>query len=187
MADVDPAVADACWAGVATLGAEPASVELSVDLSAAAVAFRDRQGWEAWCSDGAWISRVHPDMGPGIAARFEAASKITPDAVTRSDVVRAAVRDAVVRATADGTVLVQPATAGTAPPIVVGGDGGRAASEQRRTATMRLTCIAGLAGAPVVVVPIAVDGGLPLGVALVGAPGSDRRLLRWVAASVLAR
>ena len=118
-------------------------------------------------------------MGPGIAARFQLASQITPDVVDRADVVRAVVRDAVVRATADGTILVQPAAAGAAPPLVVAGADGRAALERRRTATLRLTCIAGLAGAPVVVLPVAVDGGLPLGVAFVGAPGADHRLLRW--------
>jgi amidase len=181
MDDVDPVVADACRAGIATLRQEPRTVELGLDLAAAVGAFRDRQGWEAWRSDGPWISSIHPHMGRGIAARFEVASRVTEGAVERADVVRAAVRDAVVRATADGTVLVQPAAAGAAPPLVVSGADARAALEHRRTATLRLTCIAGLAGAPVVVVPIAVDGGLPLGVALVGAPGSDHRLVRWVA------
>ncbi len=123
-------------------------------------------------------------MGPGIAGRFRVASQITRDAVDRADIVRAAVRDAVMRATADGTVLVQPAAAGAAPPVVVSGDDGRAALERRRTATLRLTCVAGLAGAPVVVAPLAVDGGLPLGVAFVGPPGGDHRLLRWAAASL---
>ena len=50
-----------------------------------------------------------------------------------------------------------------------------------RTATMRLTCLAGLAGAPVVVLPLANDAGLPRGVAHLGAPGTDRSLLRWAA------
>ncbi len=181
MGDVDPTIAAACRAGIATLGEEPSTIEPGLDLAAAITAFRDRQGWEAWRADGPWISTVHPDMGPGITARFEVASKVTADAVGRADIVRTAVREAVVRATADGTVLVQPAAAGAAPPVAVSGADARAALEHRRTATLRLTCIAGLAGAPVVVLPIANDGGLPLGVALVGAPGSDHRLLRWVA------
>jgi amidase len=184
MADVDPTVAEACRAGVAALGVDPATIDIGVDVAAAAMAFRARQGWEAWRSDGPWIRAVHPDMGPGITARFEAASQVTQDAVDRADVVRAAVRDAVARATADGTVLVQPAAAGAAPPVVVDGQGGRAALERRRSATLRLTCIAGLAGAPVVVRPLASDqagGGFPLGVAFVGGPGTDRRLLRWCA------
>jgi len=47
-----------------------------------------------------------------------------------------------------------------------------------------LTCVAGLAGAPVVVLPLAHDGDLPLGIAHMGAPGSDRALLRWAAETV---
>ena len=181
MGDVEPAIADACRAGVAALGAEPPTIDLGIDLLVALGAFRDRQGWEAWRADGPWIDRVHPDMGPGIAARFQAASQITRDAVDRADAVREAVRDAVVRATADGTILVQPAAAGAALPLVASGADGRADQERRRTATLRLTCIAGLAGAPVVVLPVAADGGLPLGVAFVGAPGRDHRVLRWAA------
>jgi hypothetical protein len=37
----------------------------------------------------------------------------------------------------------------------------------------------GLAGAPVVVLPLASEGGLPLGVACLGAPPSGRQLLGW--------
>ena len=148
MADVDPTVAEACRAGIAALGADPATIEIGVDVAAAAMGFHARQGWEAWRSDGPWIRAVHPDMGPGVTARFEAASQVTRGEVDRADVVRGAVRDAVVRATADGTVLVQPAAAGAAPPIVVDGQDWkrRPALERRRSATLRLTCIAGLAG-----------------------------------------
>jgi Asp-tRNA(Asn)/Glu-tRNA(Gln) amidotransferase A subunit family amidase len=46
---------------------------------------------------------------------------------------------------------------------------------------MRLTSVAGLAGAPVVVLPLSHDADLPLGIAYMGAPGSDRTLLRWAA------
>ena len=42
---------------------------------------------------------------------------------------------------------------------------------------MRLTCVAGLAGAPAVSLPLATRSGLPCGVSLVAAPGRDRALL----------
>jgi amidase len=179
MDDVDPAVAAACHAAVSAAGLSPTSVALGIDLAAALAAFRDRQGWEAWQAHGDWIRSTRPVMGPGIAGRFEAASRLSRDDVARADEVRAAARAALVAATADGTVLVQPAAAGAAPPALVGD---RGAHERRRMQTLRLTCVAGLAGAPVVVLPLArdtADGDLPLGVAFVGAPGSDRRLLRW--------
>jgi amidase len=38
-------------------------------------------------------------------------------------------------------------------------------------------CLAGLAGAPMVALPLAHVDGLPLGLAVVGAPGRDRALL----------
>ena len=121
-------------------------------------------------------------MGPGIAARFEVAStgdrgrgRARPTSCGR----RCATPSCGRRPTARSSCNRRP----PAPPrrLAVDGADARAALERRRTATLRLTCIAGLAGAPVVVLPIAVDDGLPLGVAFVGAPGSDHRLLRWVA------
>lgn len=162
----------------AALGADPTPLELGIDLALAMAAFRTRQGWEAWQAHGAWITAEQalggPGFGRGIGARFEAAERITIDDVAAADAVRAEVRAAVLAATADGTILIMPAAAGAAPrpghdPLV---------HETQRMRTLRLTCVAGLAGAPVVVIPVAVDDGLPLGIALVGSPGTDRRLLR---------
>ncbi|MFK8023681.1 MAG: amidase, partial [Ilumatobacter sp.] len=55
---------------------------------------------------------------------------------------------------------------------------------ETRARTLRLTCLAGLAGAPVVVIPAGRHEGLPLGVAAMGAPGDDLGLLAWVAGAV---
>ena len=178
----------------AVLGADTNPLGLGIDLAAAMNVFRTRQGWEAWRAHGAWIAAQHevggPGFGRGIASRFDAASRITDDDVAAANVVRAEVRDAVIAATADGTVLIMPAAAGAAP--MAGHDPSAhdpsghdpSAHEAQRMRTLRLTCVAGLAGAPVVVVPVADDDGLPLGIALVGAPGSDRRLLRIAGAVV---
>jgi Asp-tRNA(Asn)/Glu-tRNA(Gln) amidotransferase A subunit family amidase len=76
-------------------------------------------------------------------------------------------------ATATGTVLVVPAAAGAAPPPHLPPDEHTGV----RTATLRLTCLAGLAGAPAVALPLARVDGLPLGITLVGAPGTDLDLL----------
>jgi amidase len=150
---------------------------LDIDVAAAAEAFRLIQGYQAWAEHGAWISRSHPDFAPDIAGRFEAASHITASEVEPALRIREAVRALVIEATGDGRVLVGPAAAGGAPALDADADTIAAA----RAATMRLTCLAGLAGAPVVVLPVARDDDLPLGVAHLGAPGSDRSLLRWVA------
>jgi amidase len=140
---------------------------------------RARQSWEAWQAHGAWITATQPTMGRGIAARFAAGAQVTIDEVELADELRAAVRQRVIDATDGGTVLVLPAAAGAAPPIASDSPATRAAHEAQRLATLRLTCIAGLAGAPVLVVPLARIDGLPLGVAFLGAPGSDRRMLAW--------
>src|ERR1700682_2087060 len=150
---------------------------LDIDLADAAEAFRLIQGYEAWAEHGAWIGRAHPDFAPDIAERFEVASKITASDVEPALRLREAVRALVIEATADARVLVGPAAAGGAPALAADADTIAAA----RAATMRLTCLAGLAGAPVVVLPLERDGDLPLGVAHLGAPGSDRSLLRWAA------
>jgi amidase len=41
----------------------------------------------------------------------------------------------------------------------------------------QLTCLATLAGAPSVSLPLAAVGGLPVGIGMVGAPGADAALL----------
>ena len=151
--------------------------ELDVDLAACAEAFRLIQGYEAWAEHGAWIRRARPNFAPDIAERFRAASMITADDVKPALRLRETVRALIIEATTGGRVLVGPATAGGAP--ARGAD--TADIAETRATTMRLTCLAGLAGAPVVVLPLAHDGDLPLGIAHLGAPGSDRSLLRWAA------
>jgi amidase len=150
---------------------------LGVDLAECAEAFRLIQGYEAWAEHGAWVSKADPDFAPDIAERFAAAAQITADDVTPALRVREVVRQKVIRATANGCVIVGPATAGGAP--AAGADAETIAAA--RSATMRLTSVAGLAGAPVVVLPLSHDADLPLGIAYMGAPGSDRTLLRWAA------
>ena len=152
--------ADAVWSGI--------------DLQEAMLAFRTLQGREAWTAHGPWIRAAQPALGPGIAARFEAASRVTDEEVAAALAVRATVRDRLIAATDGGRVMLIPGAAGPAP--VPQPD--RDALEAQRIRTLRLTCIAGLAGAPVVVLPLGSVDGLPVGLGLLGARGSDRTLLR---------
>jgi len=98
---------------------------------------------------------------------------VTDAEVEDAAVVRAEVARVVRDATADGTVLLGPATPAGAP--VVG------APDTTRPRALELACLGGLGGAPVMVLPLGRDGDLPVGVACLGAPGSDRALLRWCA------
>lgn len=180
-----PDVAGALLAGISErFGGVPDRLVLGVDMDECLAAFRTLQSAEAWAAHGDWISRSGPTLGPATAARFKAASEVTRDQVVEARAVRERVRSAVVEATAGGTVLVGPGAAGAAPTR----EGHDPVSDRVRTDTLRLTSVAGLAGVPVVVVPGALlesgpeDGvdGLPLGIALTGAPGSDLDLLDLV-------
>jgi Asp-tRNA(Asn)/Glu-tRNA(Gln) amidotransferase A subunit family amidase len=71
-------------------------------------------------------------------------------------------------------VLVLPSAPSVAPPTATG------ATTELRDATMRLTCLAALAGLPAVSLPVRTGAGLPAGVCLVAAPGRDRALLDMV-------
>ncbi len=73
---------------------------------------------------------------------------------------------------ADG-VLALPSAPGPAPPIGLPGP----QLDDWRRRVMSLTCIAGLGGLPQVSMPLARVDGLPVGLSLIGPPGSDERLL----------
>jgi amidase len=136
-------------------------------------AFRAIQLVEAWQAHGAWVSERHPGFGPGIAARFDAAAAASPGQAERARAVRGDVRRCLEQFLGDDAVLVQPAAAGPAPLS----DISPAAKDELRGRTLTLTAPAGMAGAPVVSLPLAEIDGLPLGVALVGLAGDDEALV----------
>ena len=158
-------------------GAAVPTIRLGCDMDECLATFRTLQGAEAWATHGEWIRSAHPRMGENTAYRFDAASKVTAEQVAAARPVRERVRRAVHDATVGGTVLLAPAAAGPAP---VRGEYGPEA-ERIRADTLRSTVVGSLAGVPVVVVPTSgVPVGsshLPLGLALMGAPGTDLALL----------
>jgi amidase len=141
-----------------------------------AAAFRALPGRAAWAEHGDWTARTQPAMGAGITERFAVAARVTDAVVIEVQIRGAAIRDCVLEASRGGRVLLGlaatgPARFGQEPPK---------SRQLTRLRTFQLTCVAGLAGASVVVVPGAEAEGFALGVACLGAPGSDRALLRWV-------
>jgi Asp-tRNA(Asn)/Glu-tRNA(Gln) amidotransferase A subunit family amidase len=78
------------------------------------------------------------------------------------------------RAWLSGSVLVVPSASGPPPARTATGE----RIEAERAATLRMTCLAGLAGAPGLSLPLLrLADGRPAGVCLLGAPGSDHALL----------
>ncbi|GAA4712445.1 AtzH-like domain-containing protein [Nocardioides conyzicola] len=140
------------------------------DLPAWLQAFQTLQAWEAWQERGAWIAPRLDELGADVRGRFEAAALIDDErAVAAQDQVDEA-RDRIRELVRD-RVLVLPSAASVAPLVGEGLDA-------VRTATMSLTCLAGLAGLPAVSIPRRTPAGLPVGVCLVAAPGRDRDLLQ---------
>ena len=136
-------------------------------------AFRGRQLVEAWRAHGDWIEAARPAMGPGVAARFAAARATPEQQALPARAAAEAVRAALERALPVGGAMVFPATGSVAPvPDLAAGT-----KDQLRRRSMRLTCIAGLAEAPAVSLPLARVSGLPVGVCLLARPGEDARLL----------
>nr|MDT0665580.1 hypothetical protein [Micromonospora sp. DSM 115978] len=154
-----------------------------IGLDGSFAAFRTAQARQAAAVHGAWVA-AHPGaLGPGVTERFVVAAQVSAEQAAAAWAYLGLARTAL-RAAVDGAVLVLPATSSPAPPA----SGLAPADKDRlRGATLRLTCLASLAGLPCVVVGglrSGADGtGLPVGLALVGAAGSDRALLdlagRW--------
>lgn len=140
-------------------------------------AFRTVQAWEAWQAHGQWIS-AHPGaLGADVAARFDQAREVTGEQVARARETAAEARDTL-RAMLADAVLVIPSAPGPAPER----DATPERVEAERAATVRMTCLAGLAGAPAISLPLLRSAdGLPVGLCLVGAPGGDRALLALAA------
>ncbi|WP_395243581.1 AtzH-like domain-containing protein [Agromyces sp. MMS24-K17] len=151
------------------------------DLAHLQETFRIVQAAEAWRNDGDWVS-AHPGaLGADVAARFAAASEVTADAERAARAELDVLRDCV-RALVDDALVVLPTTPGPAPSRAGGGPG----IEATRTATLRMTTLAGIGGLPALSAPfLMIDtplGPAPVGVCFVGPPDRDVDLVRWALA-----
>jgi amidase len=134
-------------------------------------AFNVLQGVQVWRNYGHWVESTTPSLGPDVAARLERASGFGPEDVAAAEPVAEAIAAAVARLHPDEAIVL-PATGTPAP-------GRRADAEERERARVsagQLTSIATLAGAPAISLPL-MDVGTPVGLSLVGPPGSDLSLL----------
>ncbi|BDZ45655.1 amidase family protein [Naasia aerilata] len=180
---LDPAVVQAFRSAVALLVErggfdKPDDVELP-DVKATYAAFRTVQAAEAWRVHGPWLTEHPGSVSGAVADRFRVAAAVTPDEERRARNVLAEARGALRALLAERTLLL-PSAASPAPQASAGG----AEVDRVRGATLTLTCLAAVAGAPSLSAPLARVGGAPLGVALVSAPGSDRSLLELAGALV---
>jgi amidase len=160
------------------LGASLESRPALPDLAAAVDAFAVLQGEQVWRNFGGWIETTRPSLGEDVRERIERASRLTAAEVAGAEPMAVAAAERI-RELGSGEALVLPAAGMVAPLRDAGVDARQAA----RVAAGRLTCVASLAGAPSVSLPLAEVGGLPVGVALIGTPGADGSLLAAVVES----
>lgn len=131
---------------------------------------------EAWLQHGDWLhSRLH-ELSPFVRRRFERGASIDAATVAEARSVMAEARLEITQRLGD-SVLVIPAASSVAP---LADD--PAVAEGVRRSTVRLTCIAAIAGLPAVTVPLETAAGLPAGLSLVGPAGSDHALLELATA-----
>lgn len=136
--------------------------------------FRHLQGREAWQVDGPLIERYQPPLGPGVAQRFAWAREVADDKVAAATAFRKQFRARLIALLGADGVLLMPTMPDIAPRI---GDD-ETGLEQYRNSAIRMLCISGLSGFPQLSLPLVTRLGAPLGISLLGPPGSDRSLVR---------
>lgn len=135
--------------------------------------FRHIQGREAWMTDGPLIERFAPPLGPGVKERFAFSRGVTDAQVAEAQAFRTRFRAHLAALLGHDGVLVMP----TMPDIAPLRSDPDLALEDYRNRSIRLLCLAGLAGFPQLSLPLARRDDAPLGLSLLGPAGSDRSLI----------
>lgn len=135
---------------------------------------RRLQGYEAWQTDGAFIRRFAPPLGPGVAERFAWCAEVTDAQVAEARSFREEFRAHLADVLREDGVLILP----TMPDIAPLARDSEQALDDYRNRSIRLLCVAGLAGFPQLSLPLGRRAGAPLGLSLLGPAESDRSLVR---------
>ncbi len=136
-------------------------------------AYRVLQDAEVWQNLGDWLTANRMPLADDIAARFAGAATVTPRQIAKYGPVRAAIRARLATLTPPGTAMVLP----VAPCVALPKNASGAAIGAFYDRALRLTSIAGHAGAPQVTLPLGHWHETPIGLSLIAAPGSDRALI----------
>ncbi|ARC58497.1 Glutamyl-tRNA(Gln) amidotransferase subunit A [Frondihabitans sp. 762G35] len=138
--------------------------------------FRTIQSAEAWRSHGDWITANPGSLAPDVESRFAFGRSVTPEREQDARVELAEQRQHLDRVLAD-RILLLPSASSAAPPL----SATPAEFDAVRSATLGLTCIAGIGGFPAVSAPLMRVSGGPVGLCLVGPRGSDLALVEVAA------
>lgn len=140
-------------------------------------AFRYLQGAEAWAAHGAFIEQYRPALGPAIAERFYGGKAVTKAQVKESKAVREAFARHFSTLLGSDGVLVLPTLPDIAPRL----DASEDELETSRAQSLRLLCLSGLSGFPQISIPALTRDGAPIGLSIIGPPGTDQALVGMAA------
>jgi amidase len=182
----DPDVAAALQPMVAELGALIGSVEDAVlappGLLAWAQAQRILQPYEAWQTCREWVDRTNPRFAFNVGRQLAQAAMIAESDRAPALKVRGEARAHMRDLLPPRTILCLPTTPFPAPLRGLAWS----ALDPLRARITGLAVVGGLSGMPQVSIPGAEIGGLPIGLSIVGRPGSDATLVA-VARALAAR
>ncbi len=174
----DQAVADALRPAVnliasligdsATLRIAPSGLKSWVEQQVLA----SREGWETTRD---WIDQVNPRFSFRVSDGYLTARDVSDSQVATAKSVRETIIKRMDSVCPEGTVVCLPTAPSPAPPT------------GQRLSTLRvlqermalLTCTAGASGRPQISLPVAEVDGLPVGLSLIGASGSDESLIAF--------
>lgn len=145
-----------------------------LDIESMFWSVRHIQGHETWGINRALITRFAPPLGPGVAQRFEWSSHVTDAQMEQARAQRAQLQAKWSQVMGHDGVLVLP----TMPDIAPLSNLSESEMDDYRNRSVRLLCLSGLTGCPQISLPLASRQGAPLGLSLMGPPGSDLSLVR---------
>ncbi len=145
-----------------------------LDLESMFWSVRHIQGHETWGVNRGLITRFAPPLGPDVAQRIEWSSQVTDADMEKARALRAQLKAMWSKVMGVDGVLVLP----TMPDIAPLSASSSAQIDEYRNRAVRLLCLAGLTGCPQLSLPLATRQGAPLGLSLMGPPGSDLSLVR---------
>ena len=172
-AEAAPAVRAAAEPMAQHLGGAKGVEVVLENFDAMTMSFRRIQGREAWEHHGDFIERYSPVLGPGVAERFAWSKTVSHAEVQEARSFRAKFVAHIDALLGTDGVLIFP----TMPDCAPMRNTPESSLEDYRSRSLKLLCVAGLAGCPQISLPLAARAGVPLGISILGPRGSDQSLI----------